>query len=74
MSAYQSSYGQPIVTLGVPEHDVVGRAMTWVLVAVSLIFLFFILAFAIINADDGSAASEENALASGAVATAGELG
>ena len=71
MSGYQSSYGQPVVTLGVPEHDVVNRAMTWVVLAVSLIFLFFILAFAIISAED-SDTSEGNALA--AVVTASELG
>ena len=41
-----------MVSLGVPDTDVMNRAMVWVLYAVAIIFLLCLLAFAIINANE----------------------
>ena len=67
MSESNSSYRQPIISLGVPDNDVVNRAIWWVMCGVSFVFLLTILVFAVSNADEGT--SEEGAPAPAATLT-----
>jgi hypothetical protein len=61
MSQDDSSDRQPAIMLAVPDHDVVNRAMMWVLSAVAFLALLCILVFSVADTDDAN--EEEDSLA-----------
>ena len=52
-----SHHREPIVTLGIPDHDVTNRAALVALAAVAFVFLLCILTYAVASSDDDGTAS-----------------